>query len=191
VRADVCNLFDHPRAVAGNLRRRHAAVTLIAAGASLALSCAAPPPTIRRISLASLEAAPPRYAVQRMRTVVGDIERLGSLYRPLTDRVGIIEVRDRRAWDRLHEVAPRLGPPPDFARGMVVGVVSRAGQRVDGRWPIRIESVRLSESAGLVTSSFESGAYLPDGVAFMEATFVEGLAAVLVVEVDGMRFYAD
>lgn len=123
--------------------------------------------------------------------MLSDVDRLGGLYRALTDRVGLIEVHDRGEWERLARVAPRLGPPPDFGRGMLVGVVSRAGQRVDGRWPIRLDAVRIVDAAGMVSSSFESGAYLPDGMSYMEAAFVEGLAAVLVVEVDGMRFYAD
>ncbi len=157
----------------------------------VALSCAAPQPAVQRVSLASLEAAQPRYGGDRIRAVISDVSRLGELYHALTDRVGMVEVRDRVQWERLHSVAPRLGPPPDFDRGILVGVVSRVGQRVDGRWPIRLESVRLNHQAGLLSSSFESGAYLPDGVAFMEAAFVEGLSAVLVVEVDGMRFFAD
>ncbi|MCH8970424.1 MAG: hypothetical protein IIA66_15065 [Planctomycetes bacterium] len=49
--------------------------------------------------------------------------------------------------------------------------------------------MRMVDSAGLLVSHFHSGCYLPDTTAYLESAYVEGLSALLVVDVDDVRFY--
>ncbi|MFQ5473206.1 MAG: hypothetical protein ACE5FA_10020, partial [Dehalococcoidia bacterium] len=111
------------------------------------------------------------------------------LYRPLCSRLGIIHIRGPAQWRDLQEAAPGIGPAPDFERGIAIAIASRAGQPLDGGWPISLQAVRVVGGAGFVSVHFASGTFLPDGTTYLEATFVEDLDTVLVVEVNGVRFY--
>ena len=152
----------------------------------------------RVVSLARLEAAPLRFPTQTARAVLGGADTLGDLYHELTPRLGYFVVTDQNAWQRLTAVAPSLrahpavgGPRPDFRRGGFVGIVSRAGTPVDGDWPIMLDGVRLRQGGALIEASFNGGSYFPDDCLYAEAAYVEGLTAVLVVEVNGLRTFAD
>ena len=151
-------------------------------------SCATRLP-VTQVSLRALETAPSSRPRERARTIVSDVDKLGSLHHPLNVNIGIVQVRSIADWRRLNEVAPQPGPPPDFSRGIVVGVLSRAGTPIDGGWPASIKGVQMVDSAGLLVSHFQSGCYLPDTIAYLECAYVEGLRSLLVVDVDDLRFY--
>jgi hypothetical protein len=116
---------------------------------------------------------------------------LRPLYTPLGRRLGLIQVRDAGEWQQLLRAAPSAGPDPDFRRGIIVGLVSPCGSSLDGTWPFSWEAVRMYEGAGLLEARFNAGNYLPDGTTYLETAYVEGLAAVLVVSVDGVNYYPD
>ena len=145
--------------------------------------------SVTHISLRALETAPSSRPRERTRAIVSDVDKLGSLHHPLNANIGIVQIRSIADWRRLNEVAPQPGPPPDFSRGIVVGVLSRAGMPIDGGWPASIESVQMVDSAGLLVSHFHSGCYLPDTTAYLESAFIEGLHTLLVVDIDDLRFY--
>ncbi len=151
-------------------------------------SCATRLP-VTTISLHALETAPSSRPRERARTIVSDVDKLGSLHHPLNANIGIVQIRSIADWRRLNSVAPQPGPPPDFSRGIVVGVLSRAGMPIDGVWPTSIESVHMVDSAGLLVAHFNSGCYLPDTTAYLESAYVEGLHSLLVVDIDDLRFY--
>lgn len=164
------------------------AVCLVCAVSAALTSCISSV-AVTRVSLDALESAPMHRPRQRARTIVADVEKLEDLYHPLNSHVGIVQVRSLKDWQRLNRVAPQHAPPPDFSRGMIIGVLSRAGTPIDGGWPAVIESVRVFDTAGLLISHFQSGCYLPDATAYLESAYVEGLSTVLVVDVDDLRFY--
>ena len=116
---------------------------------------------------------------------------LGDAFRPLGARLGLVQVNSAEQWARLARLAPGLGPCPDLSGGSVVGLASTIGMPLNGRWPIHVQSVRAHEGAGLLVARFDGGSYLPDGTAYLETMYVPDLATVLVVEVNGVRFYPE
>ncbi|MFO0837194.1 MAG: hypothetical protein U1D55_01610 [Phycisphaerae bacterium] len=143
------------------------------------------------MTLQSLETAPVIDAGTTWRCVVGDVERLHEMYSPLGKRLGLVCVRTPTEWDAFAACVPNPGPRPDFSQGILMGIASHIGQPVSGEWPIEIESVRVTEGAGLVSAHFQGGNYLPDGTTYLETTFVPDLRTVLVVDVNGVRFLPD
>ena len=125
----------------------------------------------------------------RCRAIVSDVAGIGELSRPLGRRLSLIEIHNASEWDALRRHAPELGPAPDFSRGTVFGLASHAGVPLDGDWPIRLDLVRVYDGAGFAVASFAGGSYLPDGTSYLEAVQVENLDTVLMVEVNGTRFY--
>lgn len=149
------------------------------------------PATSRTLTLTDLENAPPAHAVLLERAVVSDAHELKKLCTQLGVRLGLIEVRSPRDWQRLAGIAPGVGRCPNLRHGMVVGIASWAGLPANGRWPIHLDGVNVRDGAGLVKATFEPGTYLPDGTTYLETAYVEGLRAVLAVDVNGTTFYPD
>ena len=151
-------------------------------------SCSTARPT-RQVRARDLETATtvePRIA---RRAVVSDLTPIQDLYHPLGQRLGLIQIRNERQWRRLARVAPGLGPAPDFSHGMVVGITSNAGLPLDGSWPVTLDDVRVLDGAGLLAADFAGGSFLADTSTYLETAYIEGLAAVLIVDVNGVRFY--
>lgn len=149
--------------------------------------CAAQP-TIR---MQTLENAPLAELMEPRRIVVGELDSLGDLYRPLCARLGLVQIRSGRDWERFRRAAPGLGPCPNLARGAVIGVVSRAGTPLDGGWPIEILEARIVNGAGYLCAEFRSGTYLADGVACVALAQCRGLSTVLMADVNGLRYFTD
>ncbi len=145
----------------------------------------------RVVSVHALEGAPSVYPSFTRRAIVSDAARLHQLYYPLGQRLGLFQIRTAEQWEALRREAPELGPAPDFDDGIVVGLASHAGLPLDGTWPIHLQSVRIHNGAGFATGSFGGGSFLPDGTTYLETAQFDGLAAVLIVEVNGTRFYPD
>jgi hypothetical protein len=154
-----------------------------------ALAACSIQPAQERLTIHSLEMAQKVCPEAPRRAIVSDCAALQDLCYPLAGRLGLLQVHSPDDWSRLIQVAPELGPCPDFSRGMVVGVVSWAGLPLDGEWPIALEDVRCCHGAGLVSAHFRGGSYLPDGTTYLEAAFLEDLEAVLILDVNGVRFY--
>jgi hypothetical protein len=49
----------------------------------------------------------------------------------------------------------------------------------------------VTDGGGLVNATFAAGSYLPDGTGYAETAYVDGLYAVLVVDVNGTSFYPE
>jgi len=172
-------------------RRRHAlATTLLTGVVGLAnLSACDLRPHARTITVRALETAAAVTPHATRRAILSDRRELDDLYCPLNQRLGLLQVRSAKGWEALRRCAPELGPAPDFSRGIVIGLASHAGLPLNGTWPIHLETIRVHEGAGFVIARFEGGSFLPDGTTYLETAHVEGLAAVLMLEVDGTRFY--
>jgi hypothetical protein len=155
----------------------------------LALNACSNRAPIRTVRLHTLEAAAPLHSQARARVIVSDAARLAGIYHPLGERLGLIQVRTAAQWARLAALAPGLGTCPDLKSGAVVGVASRVGLPLDGHWPVHVQAVRGYEGAGYLVADFNGGSYLPDTTTYLETVYVPDLAAVLVVEVNGVRFY--
>ena len=156
-----------------------------------ALSACTTPRAVHTITLADLETAPPARTQRLGRTVVCDADAIKPLCTPLGSRLGLLEIRSQREWQSLVRAASSSGPCPNLQNGIVIGIVSWAGLPVDGRWPIELDSIQLRDGGGLVNATFQPGTYLPDGTTYLETAYVEGLQAVLAVNVNGTTFYPD
>jgi hypothetical protein len=143
------------------------------------------------ITARALEDAPVVEPRVTRRAIVSDPTCLREFYHPLGERLGLFQIHSREQWEALRRQAPELGPTPDLDGGIVVGLASHAGLPLDGTWPIHLRSVRVHNGAGLATGNFEGGSFLPDGTTFLEAAQYDGLAAVLIVDVNGTRFYPE
>jgi hypothetical protein len=172
-----------------SLRRGRAVGKIVAVALSL-LGCWTLPAcgVGRTVRLADLERAPRITPVAGQRVIVADPTALHELCTALGPRLGLLQVRRAADWDRLVRAAPELGPCPDLRAGIVVGLVCRAGTTLDGRWPVRIEGVRLYGGAGLLEARFRGGTFLPDGTMLLETAYVPGLTAVLAADVNGTTF---
>jgi hypothetical protein len=184
-----CNPPNPPRR-ARRAGRRQAALLTCAMALLTPLACSMHR-VQQTVTVHSLETAPNVQPRETRRAIVAENTSLYDLCSPLGGRLGLIQVRSARDWSRLIQVVPQLGPCPDFSRGMIVGLASWTGLPVDGEWPICLESVRLHHGAGLVAARVHSGSYLPDGTTYVETAFVENLDAVLILDVNGVRFYPE
>jgi hypothetical protein len=171
------------------LCRRRRELAWLAVAALLTLSSCAGSSHRRALTVQALESASSFTPAVTQRAVITDPATLGDLYQALGRRVGLLQIRSVQEWERLRRAAPELGPPPDFRRGAVIGITSDAGLPLDGSWPIWLEAVRVYEGAGLVVARFPGGTFLPDGTTYLEAAQIDGLEGVLLVDVNGTRFY--
>ncbi len=129
----------------------------------------------------------PNLSTQRL--VVANGARLRGLCVPLGPRLGLLTVNDRQEWNCLAAAVPSIGPEPDFRQGMLVGLVCWAGVPADGHWPIRLDGVRLCGDQGLVEGRFIGGTYFPDGIAYVETAYAQGVRDVVAVDIDGTVFH--
>ena len=165
-------------------------LVLILSGAGVLSACGTHT-RARVVSVRALEAAPPVEPTVMRRALVSDPTELREFYSPLGQRLGLVQIRSAEQWATLRRCAPELGPAPDFDEGIVVGLASHAGLPLDGTWPIHLQSVRIHQGAGFAMGRFEGGSFLPDGTTYLETAQFDGLGAVLMVEVNGARFYPD
>jgi len=100
-------------------------------------------------------------------------------------------VRSRSDWRRLCRATCDLGPAPDFRDGIIVGLVSRLGEPVDGRWPLELTAVRVCGDVALLEGRIQPGTYLPDQTSYLETAFAPGISDVVAVDVNGDAFYPD
>lgn len=142
----------------------------------------------RSISAQELAEAPLAQTELPLFGPLSELESLGGLYTPLGPRLGLIQVHSGDEWRRLSQVAPWLPVEPNWGNGSYVGLVSYAGQPIDGEPPVKLRYVRIFEGAGLVMGEFSSGSYLPDGSAYLTGTYVPGLKHVLLVEISDVRY---
>ncbi|MBW7905236.1 MAG: hypothetical protein LC135_05650 [Phycisphaerae bacterium] len=184
MREGVCKPAPHAR----RPRFRAAArCALVGVGALTLASCAAP--AWRTVRSEDLDAAPEAAASQVWHVRLSDPARIVSQSKPLSRRMALIQLRTRADWQALAEAAPQLGPCPDLGRGLVVGVMFFGGTPLGGDWPLELCAVRVFNGAGLVEAHFTGGSFLADGAGYLHLVQVEGLRAVLIVDVDGTRFY--
>lgn len=144
----------------------------------------------RTVTLEALESgqlAPLRPAAR----LVADGRALRDLCTPIGPRLGLFQVHTPGQWERLAQAIPQLGRCPDLHKGSVIGLACWAGTPIDGRFPLQIESVRVAAGGGLLSATFRGGSYLPDGTAWVETGYVEGLRAVLMVSVNGTAFFPE
>ncbi len=158
---------------------------------ALTTSCGAAQSASVKIQMEDLENAPIAGPVVTNRAIVAESPALNDMSTPLGPRLGLIQVRRPAEWSALQIAAPDVGPCPDLVHGSVVGVYCRAGLPLNGDWPVELDNVRVRDGAGMVSATFEGGSYLPDGTTYLEWTYVAGLTSVLVVEVNGLRFFAE
>ena len=159
-------------------------------GCLLLLGSCSAQPRVLEVSLRALEQAEAVHPSGEIFAIAADESALRSLYSPLGSRLGLIEIARPQEWERLRAAAPGVGPCPDLRRGVVVGVLSRTGRPLDtDAWPIRLDTVRSIDGAGYVTAEFEGGTYLPDGTTYLALAQLDGVHSVLLVEVNGVRFY--
>jgi len=168
--------------------RREGGAIIGLAALLLLPGCLLPPPT-KTVTLSALEAAPATPLPGSQRLVASDSPALRSLCTPLGPRLGLLQVRNAADWRLYREVVPTAEKCPNLQRGSIVGIVCWAGTPLDGKWPVRVDAVKVEEGGGLLKARFHGGTYQPDGIAYLETGYVPGLRSVLVVSVNGTSFY--
>ena len=149
--------------------------------------CMAP---TRCVSMDALEQGEPVVPRTVWRTIISDADSLEALRSPLGQRLSLLEIRSPAEWERLRHCAAEIGPAPDFRQGIVVGLMSHTGIPVNGDWPIELDCVIVHEGAGFAVGSFHGGTFLADDTTYVEMTQIRGLRAVLMVDVNGIRYCA-
>lgn len=122
--------------------------------------------------------------------VVSDPAELAPLCTPLgSPRLALLTVRSSSEWRRLCRATRDLGLAPDFRTGIVVGLLARAGEPIDGRWPLELMAVRACGRTAMLEGRLEPGTYLPDATPYLETAFAAGVTEVIAVDVNGDAFY--
>lgn len=189
MQSEQCNQLQYASLAAARLTWAGALLTGLVGLAALS-SCGTRSRT-RVVSVHTLETAAPVEPTATRRAVLACAAELSNLYRPLNSRLGLFQIQNAAEWNTLQHCAPELGRCPDLSGGIVVGVVSRAGLPLNGTWPIHVQAARVHEGAGFVIAHFDGGSFLPDGTTYVETAQFNNLRAVLMVEVNGVRFYPD
>lgn len=146
------------------------------------------PTSSRVISVEELEHGQIVMPENPERHLVADPDAVDALCRPLNNRFGFLAIQDAADWEKLRLAVPGLSDAPDLSGGLVVGLVSWAGLPLDGEWPLSIEMARVSRGGGYLTALFRPGTYLPDRTAYLELAYLPDVEAVLVVDVNGLRY---
>lgn len=157
--------------------------------ALLVFACSAPPRVVT-IHLADLEAGRDAEWTCIGRFVVGDRETLETISRPICDNLRLVQVRSDADWRRLVEAIPALGNRKWDGRP-VFGVCSEFGTPLNGVWPLMVTGLRRHDGAGWLSTELAVGTFLPDRMLLAELVACEGVSAVLVVEVNGVRYYPE
>lgn len=158
--------------------------------AAVLLTGCASRPRAAPVPIENFHAAAARPLTDRQCTIVSDPAALAPLCTPLgSPRLALVTVRSNAEWRRFCRATRDLGPAPDFRTGIVVGLVSRTGTRIDGRWPLELTAVRQCGPAGLLEGRFLPGTYLPDETPYVETAFAAGVTDVVAVDVNGDEFY--
>lgn len=179
----------------------------LCAGSLLAVaSCAATREVVVRLD--DLERSPHQPIRSIGRLVASDPRQLARLTTPLGPRAGLVQVRTPEDWRRLARAVSLPIDPPDLENGMVVGLSCVAGLPLDadaqtlgpsaaaeGRtalvdeWPLLLRHARTVDGGGMLEAEFRGGTYLVDGTTFLDLAYIPRMRSVLVVDVNGLRFY--
>ncbi len=154
----------------------------VAAGCRASHAC-------RTVTEQQLESQPPKEVSDALRVPVADPGALRSLCVALGPRLGLVQVKTAADFVRLRRAAPAIGDCPDLNRGTLVGLVCWDGTSLSAPVALELESVRVYDGGGLLEARYVGGSHLPDGSAELVVTYVPGMANVLIVSVNGSRFY--
>ncbi|MFH1746720.1 MAG: hypothetical protein ABIG44_06710 [Planctomycetota bacterium] len=186
----LCKQTNHVQALRGTPVRGRSLLILVGLTSVLVGFPACTWQTVRRtVTLSALEAAPQVYPTNHCRRIAIDPSALQPVARPLSERIALVQVHSPMEWDQLCQATGAVASCPDFSRGMIVGLISQTGTPLDGSWPFEWGSVHVHEGAGLLRVHFTGGSYFPDGTTYVETAYVENLGALLVVDINGDRFY--
>jgi len=115
----------------------------------------------------------------------------GDIVTRLNEAFDLVVLREAGQWLRLWAAVgePVAPAAPDFSLGVVVGLVARVGQPVDGSWPVEVGAIRLLRGVGCVEGRISAGLYYPlVGPAFVELVYVPGLVRVRMVRLGQEQF---
>lgn len=152
------------------------------------LSCDAPRHD-RAISLSALERAPSATINENHRFVIEDSDALRGLYRPIGKRAGFIEIRTQAQWDQFRRACPSCPSTVDWHRCTILALATWVGEPMDGRFPLKLAGIRTVDGAAMVSYTIAGGNYRPDGATYVDIAYADGVDSVVLVEVNGVRFY--
>lgn len=110
---------------------------------------------------------------------------------PLSDKFSFVMVKSDKQWRQLTQ-ATNLQPnlkPPSFRNGIVVGLLTKAGETRADRWPSLISVVRQRGSVVFLVAEFFQGYYRPLEVPpYLHLIYVPGAKHVLGVKINHQLF---
>jgi len=152
--------------------------------------CSSPPTTVREVPHWELaHGGQVQFRLVARVRVHPDRPLPGHLVQRLAPEYSLVVVHRAADWQ---EVQRRLGFSAEGVRlsdGPIVGLLAEVGEKMDGRWPLQLVSVRAVDGVGLVEASFLHGLYYPLQTAgYLELAQVRGVQAVGAVQINSRLF---
>ncbi|MFQ5411281.1 MAG: hypothetical protein ACE5EC_03260 [Phycisphaerae bacterium] len=103
------------------------------------------------------------HVVQWFTRVVNTEALPDACVHPLSDKFDLVIIRDAGQWGSVIEATNMRGDlkPPPLRHGLLVGLLARAGEAADQRWPIVITAARRRERIAFLEVRFKGGYYRP------------------------------
>jgi len=113
------------------------------------------------------------------------------LTQELSGEFSLVTIRDRSDWSDIRRRLSLPSSPPgvDLDQGMIVGILAKVGENAEGRWPIRLRSIRRHGQDGSIEATFTPGLYYPILTAgYIEFAFAPGLRTLSMVRINQRTF---
>lgn len=191
-------LCNAPRSRNGPGRRRIACLLCCCPPLLAALGCAGPAHNLRVWRRQAAFEHVCRFGIERklpgrqwFARVVDPDHLPRRCVHPLSRKFDFLLLSTPRDWSDLlptTNLRPELQPPP-FDRGIVVGLLARAGGVPDERWPVQFTTARRRGSVAFLEARFEGGLYRPlDLPPHLHLVFLPGVRDVLGIRLNQSLF---
>lgn len=110
---------------------------------------------------------------------------------PLSDRFDFVVMSQSQQWAQFLRASEIVEGEvaPDFADGVVIGLIAHVGQLRSDRWPILVSSVRQRGRVAFIYSEFFEGFYRPLSVPpYVHLVFVPGVDSFLGIKLNQLLF---
>jgi hypothetical protein len=159
----------------------------------LPLGCAATPPkTAAVVPIWELASAEPSCPTPLSRARIAYDRPLPAyLTQRLSEDFTLVSITRPQDWkDVCHRLGLTPTSEPDFARGMVAGIIAQVGEPSrPSCWPVSIKAIRTRRGLGSVEAEFAPGLYYPLRTAgYLDLVYVPDVQAIGMVRIGERTF---